>query len=73
MYLDNEELSAAERVRIRGHLDECIPCLESFEFEAEFKQIIKTKCHDEVPSHVYEKVRAKLMIEIESTSPPTEE
>jgi mycothiol system anti-sigma-R factor len=68
LYLDEEMLSAEERDNVRTHLNECIPCIESFEFEAEFKQIIKTKCRDEVPDHVYEKVRAKLSIEIESTS-----
>lgn len=71
LYLDEEQLSAEERTRVRDHLDECIPCLESFEFEAEFKQIIKTKCKDEVPAHVFEKVRAKLSIEIEATSHQT--
>src|SRR5688572_1305676 len=68
LYLDEEQLTPEERVEVRNHLDDCIPCLESFEFEAEFKQIIKTKCRDDVPAHVYEKVRAKLTVEIDSTS-----
>jgi mycothiol system anti-sigma-R factor len=68
LYLDEEMLSAEERDNVRTHLNECIPCLESFEFEAEFKEIIKTKCRDDVPSHVYEKVRAKLTIEIDASS-----
>lgn len=68
LYLDKEKLTDEERAEVRGHLNECIPCLESFEFEAEFKQIIKSKCKDEVPAHVYEKVRAKLFIEIDSTT-----
>ena len=68
LYLDEEQLSDEKRAEVRTHLNECIPCLESFEFEVEFKEIIKTKCRDEVPAHVYEKVRAKLSIEIDSTS-----
>lgn len=68
LYLDEEQLSDEKRAEVRSHLNECIPCLESFEFEAEFKQIVRTKCKDEVPSHLYEKVRAKLSIEIDATS-----
>lgn len=68
LYLDSEQLTTEQRDEVRSHLNECIPCLESFEFEAEFKQIIKTKCRDDVPAHVYEKVRAVLSVEIDATS-----
>lgn len=68
LYLDGEMLTEEQRTEVHAHLDECIPCLESFEFEAEFKQIIRSKCKDEVPQHVYEKIRARLVVEIDSTS-----
>jgi mycothiol system anti-sigma-R factor len=68
LYLDKEQLSAEQRAEVRSHLDECIPCIESFEFEMELKQIIKTKCRDEVPAHVYEKIRAQLSVEVDATS-----
>lgn len=47
-YLDGE-LDDARRAIIRGHLDECLPCLEAFDFEAELRQVIARKCRDQVP------------------------
>jgi mycothiol system anti-sigma-R factor len=67
LFIDEEELTPEHRAQVRQHLDDCIPCLESFEFEAELKQIIKERCKDEVPAHVYDSVRARLTVEIEST------
>jgi mycothiol system anti-sigma-R factor len=72
LYLDNEMLSDAERAQIRTHLNECMPCVESFEFEAEFKEIVRTKCTDDVPMHVSEKIRARLTVEMESRAQQSE-
>jgi len=68
LYLDKEQLSEEKRAEVRNHLKDCIPCLESFEFEMELKDIIKTKCRDDVPAHVYEKIRAQLSVEVDATS-----
>lgn len=63
-FLD-KELSADRRTHVQGHLDECIPCLEAFEFEAELKQVIATRCQDEVPEYLYTQVRMSLRAEID--------
>ena len=68
MFLDRE-LPAAERVHVQSHLDDCIPCLEAFEFETELKQVIAYRCRDEVPTHLVESVRARLLLEIQSNPP----
>jgi mycothiol system anti-sigma-R factor len=76
LFLDNEQLTEAQRAHVQKHLDECIPCLESFEFEAEFKQLIKQRCRDEMPASLYERVRMCLKVEINSnkkTSSPNSE
>ena len=47
-YLDGE-LTAERREVIRQHLDDCAPCLEAFDFEAEIRVMIAAKCREEVP------------------------
>jgi mycothiol system anti-sigma-R factor len=47
-FLDGE-LDDARRAEIQRHLDECLPCLEAFDFEAELRQVIAMKCRDQVP------------------------
>jgi mycothiol system anti-sigma-R factor len=47
-YLDGE-LTEQRRVELQRHLDDCSPCLEAFDFEAELRMTISTKCRDEVP------------------------
>src|SRR3954452_14487585 len=45
-FLDGE-VAAADRGTIQQHLDACMACLEAFEFEAEFKVIVATKCKEQ--------------------------
>ena len=47
-YLDGE-LTPALRMVIQQHLDDCLPCLEAFDFEAELRSIVAQKCRDTVP------------------------
>ena len=54
-YLDGE-LTDPRRQEIQRHLDDCAPCLEAFDFEAELKVVIAKKCRDQVPDHLRERV-----------------
>ena len=56
-FLDGE-LTADKRGQIKGHLDDCSPCLEAFDFEAELRIVISTQCRDEVPDALREAVAA---------------
>jgi mycothiol system anti-sigma-R factor len=47
-FLDNE-LTVEMRVRIERHLNDCSPCLEAFDFEAELRQVVRHRCRDQVP------------------------
>jgi mycothiol system anti-sigma-R factor len=47
-FLDGE-LTAEKRRLIQTHLDDCPPCYEAFDFEAELRIVIAQKCRDEVP------------------------
>jgi mycothiol system anti-sigma-R factor len=48
VYLDGE-LTESRRDAIRTHLEECSPCLEAFDFEAELKIVVARHCKDRVP------------------------
>jgi mycothiol system anti-sigma-R factor len=50
-FLDGE-LTDGKRQEIQQHLDDCSPCLEVFDFEAELRAVISKKCRDQVPEHV---------------------
>ncbi|MEY2448759.1 MAG: hypothetical protein QOH79_2235 [Acidimicrobiaceae bacterium] len=47
-YLDGE-LTPERRHNIQHHLDDCPPCYEAFDFEAELRIVIARKCTETVP------------------------
>jgi mycothiol system anti-sigma-R factor len=54
-FLDGE-LDDTRRADIRQHLDECMPCLEAFDFEAELRQVIAQKCREQVPDGLRDRI-----------------
>ena len=50
------ELTPANRARIEWHLDDCPPCLEAFDFEAELRKVVASRCHDEVPQDLRQRI-----------------
>ena len=58
-FLDGE-LTHERRLIITEHLDECSPCLEAFDFEAELRQVIAHRCQEQVPTHLMERIAQAL-------------
>jgi mycothiol system anti-sigma-R factor len=58
-YLDGE-LTDERRAVIQVHLDECSPCLDAYDFEAELRRVIAQRCRDHVPESLLARVRAAL-------------
>jgi mycothiol system anti-sigma-R factor len=58
-FLDGE-LTDDRRKLIQHHLDDCQPCAEPYDFEAELRHVIRRKCHEEVPESLVHKVKAAL-------------
>jgi mycothiol system anti-sigma-R factor len=54
-FLDGE-LTIERRAHIRQHLDGCQDCYEAFDFEAELRIVVSTKCRDEVPEQLRNRV-----------------
>ena len=61
-YLDGE-LTPEKREAIGRHLDQCLPCAEPYDFEAELREVIRRKCQEQVPESLVAKVRAALAAE----------
>ena len=53
-------LTVERREQIRHHLDDCNPCLEMYDFEAELRIVISTKCREEVPQSLKDKIARAL-------------
>ena len=48
VYLDGE-LTEERRIIIKGHLDDCPPCGDAFDFTVELRQVVAQRCREEVP------------------------
>jgi mycothiol system anti-sigma-R factor len=59
-FLDGE-LTEERRHDIQHHLEECSPCLEAFDFEAELKLVVARKCREQVPDALRDRVHKALM------------
>jgi mycothiol system anti-sigma-R factor len=55
-YFLDGELTPDRRVAIERHLNECSPCLEAFDFEAELKIVIARSCRDQVPEGLRQRI-----------------
>ena len=58
-YLDGE-LTEDRRGLIRRHLDDCPPCFEAFDFEADLRAVIASRCQEQVPQALRQRVAGAL-------------
>ncbi len=66
VYLDGE-LTEEKRTIITGHLDDCNPCLEAFDFEAELRIVVSKRCHDDVPESLRMRIAQELELQADQT------
>lgn len=45
---------------LKEHLDDCPPCFESADFQAQFKALLAKRCTEEVPSDFSARLRGLL-------------
>jgi mycothiol system anti-sigma-R factor len=55
-HLLHGELHGERAEALRHHLNDCPPCFESADFQAQLKLMIAKKCHEEVPDSLRQKV-----------------
>ena len=70
-YLDGE-LTEDDRRHIQGHLDDCSPCLEAFDFEAELRMVVRHRCIEQVPESLRDRIARVLATEGSGPSPTGE-
>ena len=58
-YIDGE-LSDERRLFISRHLDDCPPCFQAFDFEAELRTVIAQRCRERVPDGLRLRIVAAL-------------
>jgi len=59
LYLDGE-LTVEKRAVIKGHLDDCSPCFEAFDFEAELRTVISKHCKEQTPDALKARIAEQL-------------
>ncbi|MDP1794513.1 MAG: mycothiol system anti-sigma-R factor [Acidimicrobiales bacterium] len=64
-FLDGE-LTPEKRSDIQAHLENCSPCFEAFDFEAELLTVVRKKCVEQVPEGLQAKIAAALQIDPDS-------
>jgi len=67
-FLDGE-LTDQRRIQIAHHLDDCSPCLEVYDFEAELRMVIARKCRDSVPESLRIRIHEVLVQESQQQFP----
>ena len=58
-FLDNE-LDEADVAAVRVHLDECAPCLKSYDLQRTVKAILARSCAESAPEGLRERVRVQI-------------
>jgi mycothiol system anti-sigma-R factor len=69
-YLDGE-LTVWKRRAITRHLDDCPPCGEAFTFEVDLRQVVVSKCREQVPEELRLRIGVALGI-VERSDPISE-
>jgi mycothiol system anti-sigma-R factor len=60
VYLLDNELDEAECAVVRMHLDECHPCLETYDLQRTVKQVVARSCSEVAPETLKERVRIQI-------------
>ena len=57
--LDNE-LNGTEVAEVKAHLEECAPCLQSYDLQRTVKALVARSCHEHAPDSLRERVRIQI-------------
>lgn len=60
VYLLDNELDEAECAIVRMHLEECHPCLETYDLQRTVKQVVARSCSEVAPETLKERVRVQI-------------
>ena len=56
----DDELDGREVAEVKAHLDECAPCLQSYDLQRTVKALVARSCHEHAPDSLRERVRVQI-------------
>ena len=59
------ELDTERTRHLRAHLEDCPPCFETADFQAQLRQVLAKRCREEVPADFQARVTAMLRVEVD--------
>jgi mycothiol system anti-sigma-R factor len=60
VYLLDNELDEGECAAVRIHLEECHPCLETYDLQRTVKMLVARSCSERAPETLRERVRVQI-------------
>jgi len=60
VYLLDNELDGTEVAEVKAHLEECAPCLQSYDLQRTVKALVARSCHEHAPESLRERVRVQI-------------
>ena len=64
------ELDAEETARLQRHLEDCPPCFETADFQAQLRQLLSKRCREQVPADFQARVVAMLQVQRSDSAGP---
>jgi mycothiol system anti-sigma-R factor len=60
VYLLDNGLDRGEVAEVKAHLEECAPCLQSYDLQRTVKALVARSCHEQAPDTLRERVRVQI-------------
>ena len=64
------DLDPTRRAHLQAHLDDCPPCFETADFQAQLRALVAKRCFEEVPDELKARVTAMLGVEVRDSAGP---
>jgi mycothiol system anti-sigma-R factor len=56
----DDELDASDVADVKAHLDECAPCLQSYDLQRSVKALVARSCIEHAPESLRQRVRVQI-------------
>ena len=60
VYLLDNELDGGEVAEVKAHLEECAPCLQSYDLQRTVKALVARSCIEHAPDSLRQRVRVQI-------------
>jgi anti-sigma factor (TIGR02949 family) len=60
LIIDGEATTAQKDLFLKDHLEQCMPCYQSYNLEMAIRQLLKTKCSEHAPQDLVDSIKKKV-------------